>query len=253
MEIFLSKLATALVLPPGFNIAAGLAGLCLLKRRRRTGLSLLLISLVSLYLLSIPWLARTLVSSLEAYPPLALSELEGREVGAIVVLGGGLYPKAPEYGKDTLGAGNLPRLRFAAHLHRETGLPILVTGGSVHGYGTPEGVLMKAFLERELKLPVTWLEDDARNTAENARLSRTLLEQAGIDEVVVVTHAWHMPRAVEAFERVGMVVAPAPVEFRGPMLNYAKPLRWLPHLSALGWSTTALHEYIGRLWYWIRY
>ena len=241
------------MLPPGFNIVGALLCLSLIKRRRKTGVTLLLFFILSLYLLSLPWLARGLVSSLEIYPPLSIPAAEQSEAQAIVVLGGGVYHAAPEYGADALAQGNLPRLRYAAHLVRATGLPLVVTGGRLVGEGVSEGELMRRFLEDELQVNVARVEYQALNTAENAKLTKEILDEMGLVKPIVVTDASHMARAVTSFERVGLGVIPAPVEYLGAQLARRGVLDWLPSITALGLSTTALYEYVGRAWYWVRY
>ena len=78
---------------------------------------------------------------LQADAPLAQRALAGEEAqraGAIVVLGGGRYDEAPEYGDDTISLAGLRRVRYAAVLQRRTGLPVLVSGGSVYAEPLPE-------------------------------------------------------------------------------------------------------------------
>ena len=198
-------------------------------------------------------MARMLVSSLETYAPLTLEAVNSSNAGVIVVLGGGIYPQAPEYGADALSSGALPRLRYGAYLHRLTGLPILVTGGRVFGVGVSEGELMEAFLEQEMGVEVAFVETRSLNTAENAHYSKQILEPRGVKQVVVITNAWHMARAVASFEREGLEVLPGPIEYLGPRLALPGALDWLPTLGSLGATTTALREYVGRLWYAIRY
>ena len=97
----------------------------------------------------------------------------------IVVLGGGKYYNAPEYtSADTVSEPTLVRLRYAAWLHRQTGKPILVSGGSPEGSSVSEGQAMKAVLENEFKVPVAWTEDKSFNTFENAHASRASAEMA---------------------------------------------------------------------------
>ena len=253
MDVLLTKAVETLVLPPGFNIVAVLVGLYLLRRWRKCAVLLILNASLSLYVLSLPWLARTLVGSLETHPPLSIETLESSSPGAIVVLGAGIYPDAPEYGEDTLSSSALPRLRYGAYLHRRTGLPVLVTGGRVFGEGVSEGELMKVFLETELGVEVAHVETASLNTAENAQYARQILEPLGVGHVVVVTHASHMARAVASFEREGFAVLPAPIEYLGPSLGRPGLLGWLPNLSALGATTSSPREYLGRAWYAIRY
>src|SRR4029450_1543911 len=106
---------------------------------------------------------------------------------AIVILGGGTRPDAPEYGGDTLGHLTLERVRYGARVAQFTGLPILVTGGAATG-GEPEASLMRQSLEREYGVGVQWTENQSRNTHENAVLSAAILRSQGIHRVVLVAH-----------------------------------------------------------------
>jgi uncharacterized SAM-binding protein YcdF (DUF218 family) len=254
VEILLTKIVAALVLPPGANLLLIALGATLWARWRRAAAMLLLAGLVSLYVLSTPILARNLLTRLESVPALTDLALRSHAPGAIVVLGGGIYPDAPEYGADTLAEGNLPRLRYGAYLHRKTSLPLLVTGGRVFGEGVSEAALMKELLEDELGVPVGWVDERARNTAESARNATALLAADGVEEAIVITDASHMVRALSAFAEAGLRVVPAPVEYRAPTLDYSGAvMNFLPSVNALGVNAQCLHEYIGRFWYWLRY
>ena len=67
---------------------------------------------------------------------------------------------------------------------------------------------------------------------------------------MLVTHATHMSRAVGAFERQGLKVVPAPVVTGDVPLSIGA---FLPRAGALAGSASAAHEYVGRLWYQVRY
>lgn len=243
----LTNVTAQLVLPPGALILLGLLGLALLRARVRFGASLAAFALVSLYLLSTPIAARFLIQLLE--PPYTdpASEPGG---SAIVVLTGGSYLRAPEYGGDTVSRFSLERARYAAHLHRRTGKPILVTGGSPIGAGTSEAAQMKAVL-REFGVTTQWIEDASNNTYENARNSYALLTKAGVKSVYLVTHAWHMPRARIAFERAGFHVIAAPMSYKtntGIML-----LDFFPNPAAYTDSFHFFHEILGIAWYRLKF
>lgn len=196
-------------------------------------------AVTAVLLLSLFPVARWLSTPLEGVPisPHALKQAE-----AIVVLGGGVHYNAPEYGGDTLGKSSIERVRYGATLARQSGLPILVTGGTLYS-GAPEGKLMMLVLENEFALPVRWTEANARNTAENAAFSAPQLKAAGIRRIALVTHAWHMPRARREFERQGMVVIPAPTGFSPTGASFFENL--LPSTSAFERSTNAIHEWVG--------
>ncbi|MDE2089204.1 MAG: YdcF family protein [Gammaproteobacteria bacterium] len=226
-----------------------LAGWLAALRWRRLGNAVLLAAIALLYVASLPGTARLLMDRLQNSPALSAPELAHPGARAIVVLGGGRYYAAPEYGGDTVSRYTLERLRYAAWLQRRTGLPLLVSGGSPRHEQVPEAVLMKNVLVDELHVPVRWLETASRTTAENALYTKALLARAHVERVYLVTDAWHMRRAVYAFHRAGVRVIPAPTGFftSGPMGHGLYGL--LPRARALAATRLALHEWLGLLWY----
>ena len=241
--VFLAKkLLSALLLPPLAPLLLVLAGLLLARRRPRPGRGIAFAGLLALWLLATPWVGNALLRATESFPPVAAEALQ--DVQAIVVLGGGNQPGAPEYGGDTVGLPSLARIRYAARLHRQTGKPILVTGGAPFG-GRPEGDTMAEALTREFGVPVRWKETASRDTAENAGLSAPLLAAAGVRRIALVSHAWHLPRAAPLFERAGLQVVPAPTAFTA--WPESALLGLLPSAGGLEASYWACHEWLGRL------
>lgn len=237
----LKKIIASLVLPPTSLILLAVAGLMLASRRPRLGRWLMAVALAGLVLLSLPRVAHELQRSLEEAPPISASALA--EAQAIVVLGGGSYRGAPEYGGDTVNRHSLERLRYGARLARRTGLPLLVTGGAPFG-GRPEAEAMQEALQVDFGLSARWVEPASRDTAENAAFSAPLLKAAGIARIALVTHAWHMPRARLLFEREGLTVLPAPTGFTIATGGIGE---WLPSAAALEKNRLALHELLGQL------
>lgn len=248
MSWFLTNLISIFLLPPLNLLLLALAGLMLWHRRPRIARLLVGTALTLLWLLSTPFVAESLLQSLEGKPQ-AL-DTSPKTAEAIVVLGGGTYFHAPEYGNDTVSEASLLRLRYAARLHRETALPILATGGKPLGNALSEAEQMQRVLEHEFKAPVQWSEAESDNTAESARYSFKLLQQAGITRIYLVTHAWHMPRAARAFQAAGFTVTPAPTAFT--TRYQANFLAFLPRATALRDSSIFMHEAIGLLWYRIK-
>lgn len=240
----LKKVLSAALLPPTSSVLLALLGLWIARRHRRTGVALTVLSLLSILALSWPPVSDALVRSLERHPAIAPAALKQARVQAIVVLGGGSYTMAPEYGQDVLSRGARERVRYAAYLQQETGLPLLVTGGSPDG-SRAEALIMQEVIEREFKGRVRWVEGGSLDTASNAAQSAPLLRAAGLERIALVTHGWHMPRAVEAFEQQGLTVLPAPMGFKGPQTR--RLFRVLPRASALADSSLAVHEWLG-LW-----
>ena len=95
-----------------------------------------------------------------------------------------------------------------------------------------------------------WVEDAALTTWDNARFSAPILKKAGIKRIFLVSHAWHLRRAVPQFEQQGLHVIPAGIDFSDTVID--SPLILLPSAPGLRDSTYALHEWLGILWYHIR-
>jgi uncharacterized SAM-binding protein YcdF (DUF218 family) len=239
MMFFLKKIVLSLLLPPLGLIISASAGLILARYRARAGKLLTGISLFGLLVLSMPWVAGALIQSLQKFPPIADEQLS--KCQAIVVLGGGIYRDAPEFGGDTIGSVSLERLRYALYLSNRSGLPVLATGGAPGG-GMAEAVAMRNSAVTDFGRQVQWLEVDSLDTSSSARLSAQLLKNNNIHRVALVSHAWHLPRAVANFETFELTVIPAPMGFSITAANLAA---FIPSANALSVSSRALHEWLG--------
>ena len=235
--IWLKALLRALVLPPTGPLLLAVVGLVLYARTPRIARVLVALGVIALWLLSTPAIAVALLRWLDQTPPLDLRQAQAAQ--AIVVLGGGIRQNAAEYDGDTLGRLTLERVRYGARVARLMGLPVLVTGGSVHG-GEPEGLLMQRSLEDEFGVPVKWIEDQSRTTHQNAVFSARLLRANGIERVVLVAHGFDIPRASAEFEAQGIRVFPAPTGIASQGIY--GPLDFVPSLAGLTGSYYALYE-----------
>lgn len=244
----LTNITARLLLPPGGLILLGLLGLALARSHARSGTSVGLFALLSLYLLSTPIVGKSLLQTLQD----SYSD-PGKDRGAsvIVVLGGGSYAGAPEYGGDTVSKETLERLRYAAYLHRRTGKPVLASGGNPAGLDTSEGEQMKAAL-RDFGVTAKWIESGSDNTFESARLTQKMLKHAGIDSVYLVTHASHMPRAKMAFQNAGLRVVPAPLGYSGSG-HQLRVIDFVPSAGGLKDSSIFFHEIAGIAWYRLKF
>lgn len=245
-----TNIVSALLLPP-LNLAVPtIAGCVLHKRWPRFGATLCVASLIGLVMLCTNVVAKLIVAPLEnRTAPLVSTHDTGAQ--AIVILGGGRMKNAPEYrGFDSPGQVALVRLRYGAKLQRETGLPLLVSGGNPDGSLESEAAIMARSLREDFAVPVKWLEPASDNTAQNAQFSARILQRAGINRILLVTDAVHMPRAQMAFLRSGLQVVPAPTFFfsREPL----SALDFVPRGSALDLSHYGMHEWIGLGWYQLR-
>jgi uncharacterized SAM-binding protein YcdF (DUF218 family) len=240
---------SALLLPPLNLLILCTAGILMCRRWPRTGAAIARLSLVLLAVLSTTAGARLLIRPLEAMTP-ALQVPTAARAQAIVVLGGGRRRNAPEYeGQDVPLAPVLGRLRYAVRLHRQTGLPMLVTGGNpgMDAEADSEAELMARVLRDDFNAPARWVEDESYNTAQNARYSAAMLRQAGVSRILLVTDALHMPRSERVFAQAGLTVTAAPTNYltRGTLIAPD----FIPSGGGLSDSHYAMHEWIGLLWY----
>ena len=248
----------ALLLPPVPFLLTTLLGARLILSRRGLGWLLILFSVAMLWLSACTGAARFMLQVL-LEPPAALSfdrvrELR-KEVGAkkpiaIVILGAGTEPFAPEYGVSSLQHSSLERLRYGVWLAAQTGAPMAFTGGvgwSQSGSPAEARVAAKIAAE-EFNRPIRWIEDDSRDTRENATRTAALLQPAGIRHIVLVTHGYHMPRALRAFtEAVGpdikVEAAPMGLARRQEIAS----LDWMPSSRGFMDMRQVLREWIANL------
>lgn len=239
----LKPVLAALVLPPGAPLLLALAGLLLAARWRRFGMTLVVAAVGALWLLSCHAVGLELASRLlPRAAPLAPAQLG--QAQAIVVLGGGVLPQAPEYGEAQPAAPTLARLRYGVWLARRSGKPLAFAGGvgwSAAGTGAAsEGEVARRVAQQEYGIPLRWVDDRSRDTAENARQMAALLQREGVQRIVLVTDALHMPRALRAFTRSGLQVTPAPTQLPG--WRERPLLEWLPSARGLTLSREVLRE-----------
>ena len=254
MEVLLIKTVQTLLLPPGLMILLMLLGYFLTGRMPRTGKVIWWLGFGLLLLASLPIVADFNLRLLEGDTALSAEELAQPSAQAIVILGGGRNFRAPEYGgNDTLSRYPLVRARYGAQLHRQTRLPVLVSGGNVFSTTTSEAELMAQVLSEDFRTPVRWLEKNSRNTWENARFTQQILTTANINRIYLVTTALHMPRAKMAFEAVGLNVVSAPTDFSGQGGDEPGIIKLLPSAHALRNNYLFMHELLGILWYQLRY
>lgn len=241
---WLKKLASVLALPPLLPFTLILVGLLLGMRRPGTGRGLVWTGLIVGVMLITPVSVGWMLEPLE--PRHAINLAAAREAQAIVILGGGRNSNAPEFGADTVNRLTLERLRYGARLARQTGLPILVSGGAPSG-SVAEAILMKTSLQEDFGLSVRWTEPSSLDTRQNARYSAQQLRVSGVERIVLVTHAAHMRRAQEEFEANGLQVIAAPTAWLGPREggDEDEVIPSLPSIAAsyAGWY--ALHEWLG--------
>ncbi len=233
----LKKLVSVLLLPPVSPLLLSAAGLLIRRRHARTGIALAWTGLALILALSMPVVS----GRLERSTYLGHAGGEPSDADAIVILGAGTTDNLADYGGQTVNGHALERLRAGARLARQTGLPVLVSGGTVW-HGRPEAELMQEVL-KEYGVAVRWVESRSRDTADNARASAALLHADKVTRVALVTHAFHMRRSVEEFRRAGLTPIAVPTLIKQP--GEVEATDFLPGMRAFAQSWVALHEWLG--------
>ena len=244
----LSKLVTWLLSPLGMGLClAGLGLLLAWRQRLRSSMALGALAFVWLWAWSTPVLSLWLRGTVEdLYPPLPIATVP--QAQAIVVLGGGIAPPSGKSTEINLNAA-ADRVWFAARLFHAGKAPlVLVSGGSDPEQDAYSEARASAIFLVDLGVPAQTivLEETSRNTRQNAAFSAALLKARGINRIVLVTSALHMPRAMALFAAQGLQATPAPTDFEAIQSPPPGVLAWLPDAQALDGSGRAMKEMVGR-------
>jgi uncharacterized SAM-binding protein YcdF (DUF218 family) len=232
------------------------AGIAILWRRRRVPIGRLLLTTLAfaaLAVISTPAIAYLSLGTLEwRYPP-----VEGMPDGAeaIVVLGGGMNPPDTVRPRAEMNADTLARCLHAVAVYRGgRPCPVVVCGGRIApGASTPPlAHLMRDFLsDLGFDDEAIIVEDRSRTTHENAVECSKLLRERGIGEVVLVTDAVHMFRALHSFRKHGILAVPSACHHGATEFEWSV-WGFLPSVGAVQGHQRAFHEWLGSAWYWIR-
>ncbi|MEN9916938.1 MAG: hypothetical protein RLY40_870 [Pseudomonadota bacterium] len=273
------NLIAQLLMPPGIWLWLILLPLFLLKKRELLQKSLIVFSVLMIWLTSTNYLAVQLTNAFGSIitwsAPLDLKVLESKHNGnqsaqqsgttnssklgaeqAIVILGGGRRSGAieyPQYQYQNIAAGAMERVRYGVTLSQVTHLPILLTGGAPDATSSnelTEAELTQKVFKNEYQVQARWLEKQSRTTEENAVFSAKILKQEGVTHIYLVTHFWHMPRAKAVFEKHGLKVTPAPMGFY--QKDQFHPLDFYPSSAGIERTRFIWREALGLIWYRIK-
>jgi uncharacterized SAM-binding protein YcdF (DUF218 family) len=251
MDLYLSKLIPLFIYPLGFALVISMLAMGILGLSTRLARLLLFVAVTVLWAASTPIVADFLGLTLERrYPPVAVADTPTAD--AIVVLGGAVEgPAPPRITLDLLDGAD--RVLHAARLYRAGKAPvILVSGGVIPWLGSdiPEAESMQLLLE-EWGVPGASIlaEAASRNTYENAVLTRRVLAERGLQRVLLVTSALHMPRALATFTSAGIDAVPVTTDFTVTYRVHRTAIDFLPDATALSRTTNAIKEYVGYAYY----
>ena len=244
----MKEFLTALMVPPANLPLIAMAGLVLRGRWPRLGAALTWTSCLLLVVLAVPFVGESMLVALERNAPLPAQPDVRPE--AIVILSADIA----RYGGEDRGFGpgqlSLERERAAAALSRRVQLPTLITGGVLQPGDPPIADVMAASMRDDFQIAVRWTEPRSRDTWQNAEYTAPILRKDGIQAVYLVTHAWHMKRALIAFRHFGIEAVPAPL----PMDRYPNVTAYYLEPITQGWTISyySLHEWLGCIYYALR-
>ena len=239
---------TAIVMPPASLLILIVLGSLLIKSNAKLARRIILSCAAVLWLLSTSgfsvWLHNLVIPE---YPTVSAEVLKEKSVQAVVVLGGGVVTGLPG-GDQQMSRTSLERLRLGAQLSRQSGLPLVFSGGS--GWGSkdtsvPEAGVAEAVLLNAFGIRLNFKDSSSRDTQENAANSWALLSKQGVTRIALVTHSTHMPRASLEFKRIGFDAIEAAVGQQ--TLGSESFLSWLPAASNLELSQSVLRELLANL------
>lgn len=240
--IYILKFGAAWILPPGIFILAmlGIAVYLWKKRHQHRAAGALTALALALYLLSIGAVADRLMGDLERTYDVP-AEAQG---DVIVMLGGGAIAEVQDVdGVGMLAQSPSSRLLTVLRLYYIHRLPILLSGGQVFSDTGSEAEIARRVL-RSLGVPdeMIYVEGNSLTTGQNARYSAEILRREGFVHPILVTSAFHLPRAVLNFEKEGVTVTPYPTDFwvSGDPQIYL--IKFAPNAGALLTNTVYLQE-----------
>ena len=200
-----------------------------------------------IWLASLGPFANILIRPLETAHPIP----QNPQGDVIIMLTGGAYDYAPDLsGTGTPGPSTIERLMTAARLHRQLKIPIIVSGGQVFPDRPAISQVTQRFLvDIGIEADQIIQEDQSRDTLENAQYSKEICIQKGYTHPIVVTSASHMPRSIFSFDRVGLKVTPCPCAMTTWQDMEYSWNSFLPNARALEKTSSAMHEWLGLVFY----
>jgi len=249
VHYILNKVVWGLLNPISLTLIVALVAWILSRHRRRLGVVLLVLDMTALWFFSTGLGACALGLPLER-PYIGMQAAESAEAsGAIVVLGGGIGKCEELVYPDMADAAD--RIWHAARLYHAQKAPLVVVSGTNDLVST-----VPLLLDLGVPKQAIVVDNESRNTYENSRFTARLLKggeegtaHAGA-QALLVTSAWHMTRACGNFEKSGLMVVPAPCDFKAHNIRYGCDAWWkwiVPSAESLMESAVFAKEWVGRL------
>ena len=228
-------------------------------KKQKTGKVLVAIALVFLIVCSFEGISGRILQTLEAqYPPITISKISAQmgqspalpSIKWIVVLAGGVVGDQGMPYQLQISHYSRERLIEGIRLYRLLpGSKLILTGG-IGFDGSPEATTLSRVAE-ELGVAKDdmILEVEARDTKDHPLYVRALVQD---DPFILVTSAFHMPRAMKLFAKQGLFPFPAPAGHWSPPEQFWSPKNIFPTAAGIRLAELSYHEYGGLAWAWIQ-
>lgn len=252
MFLYLSKILWFFAEPGNALLIILILGLILCGTRlKKLGKSMVGLTIILSLLVTFVPIGGWMVSKLEdrfPRPDLKLTSVDG-----IIVLGGVVHPQLSAARETLVIGGAVERITKSAELAlANPDASLIYTGGTGSLTNTDireADYVVSLYNSLGVREPQLMLDRDARNTWENASNSRKLAEPGPYERWVLVTSAFHMPRAVGVFRTQGWEVIPYPVDYSTyPGDQLKSPMSFTQGLGSL---SSGMHEWIGLIAYWL--
>lgn len=239
--IYLIKLAGTLVQPIFLFILILFITAMFLRAKNKGQGNFLIIITILFSIVSMPLTSELLLNNLEKKysPP---KKLTG---DCIIMLGGGSTYDSP----DIDGSGHLSgfaanRLIETFKVYKRTNLPIIVSGGKLFAFNGNESKTARTNLISMGADPdMIFTEDNSRNTIENAKYCKKIMDNLGFKDPILVTSAFHMNRSMLIFKKIGIMPLACPCDYMTNTKIYFDPIMLLPNAASLFYSSIAIKEY----------
>lgn len=245
MVMDFDKLVTTLTSPLDLSLIALATGLALMRFARIRLVGVLLVSGSTMLLLasSTPLISRALITYWERpFPTHPVDQYPNVDV--VIILGGGIrvgggmpYPDLQDASDRLLHGFRILRAGKARK--------VIVTGGGNPIAGTVAGAMAAQLEEWGIPKEDILIEDYSRTTFENAIEASVIWQKEKFTSGLLITSAFHMPRALATFQKAGMNVAPASTDSLITDRDPDFPLGYLPNAEALNNTSLVWKEIIG--------
>jgi uncharacterized SAM-binding protein YcdF (DUF218 family) len=258
---WVKKIAAPFLMPISLSFIFSLIGLLLLwfTKKQKTAKIFIFVGIIVIILPSYGFFSDALLKPLEKhYPPLMISNNHSSvpkkltAIQWIVVLGGGCTTDHTVPAISQLTHESFARIMEGIRLHRKIpGSKLILSGGTIYPLDSLTEAETMAQVARiyGIQGKDMALEKKSRDTKEQAKNIKAIV---GSKRFLLVTSAYHMPRAMAIFKKREMSPIPAPTDYLVKQKNYYTIEDFYPRAENLFKAERAIHEYLGIFWYRLR-